>query len=132
MLNPGPALLRGRAAAESLMVDTCVIRRIAGTSTDDNTGIETPTYATVYTGRCRVQQRTASASAADVGEAALLMVHVELQLPMSVTGVLTGDKVTITASVYDPDLIGQVYLVKDLFAKTHATARRLGVERRTS
>jgi hypothetical protein len=51
---------------------------------------------------------------------------------MSVTGVQVGDVVEISASAHDPDLVGQVFVIRDLFAKTHATARRLGVTRRTA
>ena len=124
-------LARGRAAAEVGMVDACTIRRVTGSTVDDNTGIITPTRSTVYSGRCRVQQQAASAQGTEVGEDYQLLVRLEVQVPMSVTGVQVGDEVTITASEHDPDLVGQVFLVRELFGKTHATARRLGVTRRT-
>jgi hypothetical protein len=38
----------------------------------------------------------------------------------------------MTASAYDPDLPGRVFLVRDLFGKTEATARRVQVEEVTS
>jgi hypothetical protein len=40
--------------------------------------------------------------------------------------------VTITASVNDPDLVGRVFLIRDLFHKTEPTARRVGVIERTA
>lgn len=124
-------LARARAAAERLMVDECVVRRRTGVVTDPETGKTTPTYATVYTGRCRVQQRGPSARAAEAGEAHLLMQRLEVHLPVSVEDVQAGDEVQVTAAAYDPDLVGRVFLVRDLHRKSQASARRLGVEERT-
>ena len=126
------ALARGRVAAEALMVDACTIgRRGSGGSVDDTSGVITPDRDVVYTGKCRVQQRQASSGEQRPGEDFQLLVSVEVQLPMSVTGLEVGDQVTITASI-DPELVGEVFLIRDLFAKTHATSRRVGVTRRTS
>lgn len=125
-------LARGRAAAEAGMVDTCVIRRVASGSTDPDTGVITPTYATVYTGRCRVQQSAAQATGVEAGQAYRLILRLELQLPMTVTGVQPEDEVEVTASEHDPDLPGRVFRVRDLAYKSHATARRIGVEEQTS
>ena len=130
MMSVAAALARGRAAAERLMVDTCMIRRRTGETTGSG-GVVTPTYSPVYSGKCRMQQPTATAGVEDVGEASLLMVRFELQLPMSVTGVQADDEVRITASV-DADLVGRDFLVRGLAHKTHATARRLQVEESTS
>ena len=131
-MSAASVLARGRAAAEALMVDTCTIRRITGSTTDPDTGVITPTYSTIYTGQCRVQQQAASASGQETGEAYALILPFVLQVPISVTGVRTEDQVTITASVHDPDLVNRMLLVKDLAHKTHATARRLGCTERTS
>jgi hypothetical protein len=131
-MSAASVLARGRAAAEALMVDACTIRRITSSSTNETTGEVTPTYSTIYAGKCRVQQQAATASGQDAGEAYVLMLALTLQVPMSVTGVRTEDEVTITASVHDPDLVNRVFLVKDLAHKTHATARRIGCTERTS
>jgi hypothetical protein len=132
-MSVSAALLRGRAAAEALMQDTCTIRRGSGETTDPDTGIITPTYGdAIYEGKCRVQQRTATASAQQPGEAYVLMLQLEVQLPMSVVGLEVGDEVTITASVHDPDLVDRAFLIRSLAHKTHATARRVQVEERTS
>lgn len=130
MVNPAPALLRGRAAAESLMVDTCTVTRLAGEVTNEDTGVVTPTTSTVYTGRCRVQQSQlgADSTPADPGEAYVRVVAFEVQLPMSVVGVRVQDVITITASPLDPDLVGRAFNVLGLAHKTHATARRIQVQ----
>ncbi|HEX5995676.1 MAG TPA: DUF6093 family protein [Jiangellales bacterium] len=125
-------LARGRAAAERLMVDSATIRRQTGTVTDPNTGVITPTYTTVYSGKCRVQQRSeASASPTEAGDARVLMLRTELQLPMSATGFRVGDEVVDVVSAHDPDLTGREFTVRDLAHGTHKTARRLGVVERT-
>ena len=46
-------------------------------------------------------------------------------------GLEVNDEITITASVNDADLVGRVFLVRDLMHKTHPTARRVGVVERT-
>ena len=125
-------IARARVAAEAGMVDACTVRHRTGETVDDNTGAVTATWADLYAGRCKVQQRTAQATQQEVGEDFQLLVNLEVHLPMSVTGLAVGDEVTITASAHDPDLPGQVFLVRDLFAKTYASARRVGVTRRTS
>ncbi len=126
------ALARARIVAERLMVDTCTIRRSVSTSTDPNSGDITPTYATIYGGKCRVQQPSVDARSADAGEAYLLMLRLSVQVPMTVAGVRAGDEVLINSAVFDPDLPGRTFVVRELAHKTHATARRLGVEEKTS
>ncbi|MBM0277814.1 DUF6093 family protein [Micromonospora tarensis] len=129
-------LARGRRAAERLMVDQCVIRRDAGTTYDPETGYPTPSTTEVYAGKCRVQQAggsaAGSASDRDVGEALLLVVRLEVQLPISAVGLQVDDVVEVTTSVHDPDLPGRRFRVRDVSHKTHATARRLGCEEITS
>lgn len=132
-------LARGRAAAEALMVDTCTIRRRTGETTGPG-GVVTPTYEVLYgpdiepyRGRCRIQQPQSGQSVPETpGEAYVLMVRLVLQLPMAVAGLQTEDEVTIESSRNDPDLPGRVFLLRDLAHKTHATARRIGVQERTS
>lgn len=123
-------LARARAAAEAGMADACSIRRITGSTTQRGTGVVTPTYLGLYAGKCRLQQPNALSRPKRAGEDYLLMLRIELQLPMSVTGLAVGDEVTITAS-QDPDLVGRVLLVHDLAHKTDASARRVGCEERT-
>lgn len=125
-------LAAGRAAAERLMADTCLIRRRTGETTDPFSGTITPTYATIYTGKCRVQHQEAQAREENAGQAFLLMLVLQLQLPVSVTGLEVDDEVIMTASTYDPDLVGRVFFIRDLMHKTHTTARRVSIQERTS
>lgn len=123
-------LARARAAAQAGMADTCTIRRRAGETTDENSGVVTPTWDDLYAGKCRVQQAIAQAAQHDVGEDYLLQMRLDVQLPMAVTGLAVGDEITITAS-QDPDLVGRVFRVRDLFHKTDASSRRVGATERT-
>lgn len=107
------------------MVDACTITRIGARVTDTTTGEVAEPVTTLYTGQCRVQQQKADARREDVGEDNLLLLRIEVQLPMSVTGLRVGDLITITASAHDPDLPGRVFRAHDLAHKTHATARRV-------
>ncbi|MEU4570835.1 DUF6093 family protein [Micromonospora sp. NPDC023956] len=132
LMDAAAVLARGRAMAETLMVDECVIRRRTGETNDDESGVVTPDYEQVYGGKCRIQQPTATAQEQESGQAALLLVRFELQVPMSVVGVAADDEVQVTASVHDPDLVGRRFVVRGLAHKTHATARRMQVEERTS
>lgn len=129
-MSRATVLARARHAAEAGMVDACTIRRPAGETTDDY-GNTTPAYTSVYTGRCRIQQRATLAEEENVGQARQLMVRAEIQLPMTVTGLEPEDEVTITASVSDPDLPGRVFVVRDLAHGTDKSARRVGVVERT-
>lgn len=125
-------LARGQAAAEAGMVDACTIRRVTAVATDPDTGADTPTYLNPdpYVGKCRLQQGIAQAAEQDVGEDFTLQLRLVLQVPVAVTGIEINDEVTITAS-RDPDLVGRAFVVRDLFHKTDATARRIGVTERT-
>lgn len=125
------ALARGQAGAQAGMVDACVITRTTGETTGAG-GVITPTTSTLYTGRCRVQFKPMQGSGTDVGEAYLLLVRREVQLPMSVTGLREGDRITITAAPLDADLVGKAYVVRDVESKTHLTARRVTVLEVTS
>lgn len=129
-MSRASALVRAQAAALAGMADACTIRRVTGKTTDPNSAQVTPTYATLYTGQCRVQQSIAQAAQHDAGEDYTLLVRFELQLPVSVTGLRVSDEVTITAS-RDADLVGRVFLIRDLFHKTDESSRRVGVTERT-
>lgn len=115
------------------MTDTCSIVRNVGETTDPFSGEVTTDWDTIYSGKCRLQQANAArADQRDVGEAYVLLQQLEVQLPISVTGIQVGDQITVTASVNDPDNVGRVLLVRDLMLKTDATARRLQVTEETS
>jgi hypothetical protein len=121
-------VMRGRAQIERLMVDACLIDRKTGSVLDEDTGDYVDTYATVYEGKCRVQDSGLSGHQVDAGDRPVELQTRTLQVPMTVTGVKVDDRVQVTASVLDADLVGRTFRVTDLMHKTHATARRLPIE----
>lgn len=139
-----PHLARMRAAAETLMVDTVTIDRWDGTtSIDENTLAETKNYAaplygpTVNTdsgrnGRARIQQHAAVSDEEAGPGRTVTTLRLELQLPITVTGLQVDDRVVVDAAVHDPDLVGREFRISDLHHKTHATSRRVAIEEITS
>lgn len=128
------ALDRGRAAAEASMVDSCLIERAASSTMDAN-GVVTRTWSPIYRGRCRFQEQSGRTAAQieKPGEAFVRLLHRELQLPVATSlGVRAEDRVTPTACVNDPDLVGRRHFVKSEAAGSEKTARRLGIEEVTS
>jgi hypothetical protein len=123
--------LRGRAKAESLMQDACTVKRSSSTS-DPDTGVVTPTYTTVYSGRCKFQEAAASGSPQDVGQAERMVSQRQLHLPMSVTGPTADDIATCTSSVLDPDLVGKSFTVRAPMGGTFKTARRFPLQELSS
>ena len=111
------------------MQDACTIRRQTGESMDPVTLQMTPTYSTLYDGKCRVQiNAVVGATTPEAGERVVVTQRIQVQVPMTVTGVQVDDRIDITAAAHDADLVGRAYRVRSEFAKTHATARRLECE----
>jgi hypothetical protein len=130
-MSRASVLARAQAAATAGMADACTIRRKSTGTTDPDTGFPTQPYSTLYAGACRVQQHQATADQQDIGEDHLLLLRLEVQLPMTVTGLKVGDEITVTAS-RDADLVGRVFRIHDLAHKTEASARRVQCVERTS
>ena len=114
-----------RAQAESLMVDACVIDRQSGETLNVTTGQMTPTYAPVYSGRCRVQAPGTQGGNPNAGEHQFTVLGHVVQLPIDATVYAVGDRVRITAASLDPALVGRVFTVTSLMHKSHPTSRRL-------
>ena len=133
-LSAQTALARGRTAAEALLVDACTVKRKTGESVNDTTGVVTPTYSTLYTGKCKVQR---SAVAGDqrrtVGEASVVVASMQLHLPVvGSEGINEGDLATVTAAALDTDLVGKLLRVVGSDDGSYRTARRLNVIEVTS
>lgn len=120
-------VIRGRLAAERLMVDRCRVERVTG-RTENPDATVTPTYTTVYEGKCKLQSQNAYPSEPDAGDRQWVTASPEVHLPMDGTGgVQTDDVVTVLAS-FDPDSVGRKFRVRSNIRKTFQTAARLLVE----
>lgn len=121
-------VLRGRRAAESLMLDACIVRTITGDTTDSD-GNVTPTYSwPVYAGPCKVQTYEAQESNPQAGGATFTVQRYAVHVPVASFAPTIGQVVTITVAALDPNLTGRDFRVVALLHKTAATAYRLGVE----
>lgn len=123
-------LARAQAAAERGMEDACVVQRRTGESVGAG-GVITPTYVTLYTGKCRVRTLAESGQRDDVGEASRVIVRRQVQLPVSVTGLKPDDRITIATSL-DPELVGRVFAIREVIGQTNVSARRCEVIEATS
>ena len=122
------ALLRGRVAAEALMVDSCIIERPGPSVMDPLTGKVKPSYTPVFAGRCKVQQTLAQSSSPEAGGAVYTVQNARLDLPVGAGPVAVDDHVRLVSAASNPDLVGNVYRVKELFEKSWQTAQRVRVE----
>lgn len=125
------ALERGRAAAESLMLDQCTITRPGAPVTDDDTGEVTTPAALVYGGRCKVQSKDSATSSPEAGGHSFTVVSRQVHIPAGSADVLDGDVITITAATLS-QLIGKVYRVDGFTPDSYDTAFRLPVKEITS
>ena len=121
-------VLRGRAAAEALMIDACTVRRPTGTVTDPVTGNVTPSSTLVYDGKCKVQSTQAQASNPVAGGHAFTVEDLEWQAPIGTGPFKVDDVITHTAAPLDAHLVGTVYRITSLARKTAKTAQRFRVE----
>lgn len=125
------ALAAGRVAAEALMVDSCIVDRPGPSVMDPLSGKVQPSYSPVYSGPCKVQQTLAQSSSPEAGGAVFTVQSARLDLPVGVGPVAVGDRVRMVVASSNPDLVGNVYRVKELFEKSWQTAQRVRVEELT-
>lgn len=119
--------LEGRAFAEEQMRDTCSASRpTGGIVTDPVTGVDSPEFMPVYTGKCKVQTTVAQAASPDAGGHQFTVENLQLHFPVSAE-LQTNDQVTITES-WDPQLVGMVFRLIELARGTYRTADRWNVE----
>lgn len=121
------AVLAGRAAAESLMLDTCTVHR-PGVPVTDADGNVSPSMVLLYTGPCKIQQTLAQSSNPVAGGHRFTVQDTRWDTPVAAGVFEVNDVVTVVGAVLDPQLVGKVYRVSEEFHKTSATAQRTRVE----
>lgn len=84
------AVMAGRAAAESQMLDTGTALRPTGGWTVVN-GVEVQATTTVFASRCKVQTRAIQAQESQVGGRTAVEVRTELHLPADTAPLKVGD-----------------------------------------
>lgn len=129
----------GRAAAEELMTDACVITRggtgepVYDPATDTTSA---PADDTVYDdpdtpgagGICRAKPADTVDLAQDAGEAVVGARRYVVSIPLAATAPRRNDFVLMTASLLDPALPGTRFRVLGAAKGSQLTARRLACE----
>ena len=121
------AVAEGRRQAEALMFDACTVDR-PGPPVTDADGVVSPSLERIYTGPCKVQQTIAQSSSPTAGGHSFTVQSTRWDTPVSAGPFAVNDVVTMTGAVLDPQLVGRVYRVVELFHKSGATAQRVRVE----
>jgi hypothetical protein len=124
-----------RAEAESLMTDSCRVEREGppdpGAVIDPVTGLfpDVP-FGLVYSGAAQVQlQGTVLAGRArlSAGDEVTLL-RSTLKVPALAARLLVNDRVTVTASTYNPALVGVVFTVTGLLPGSHQTSQKVSIQ----
>ncbi|MEE6273516.1 DUF6093 family protein [Georgenia sp. MJ206] len=130
-----PAVIRsGRVAAERWMRDRCVVRRLTGTTEDDDFVIH-PVYEVVYgpdtpgrAGRCKIQTYDAYERTAESAGASQTTQRSNVHFPVGAFRMEEGDVLTVLSSV-DPMLVGRSYrIAQEAPVKSLATAYRVFID----
>ncbi len=122
------AVTKGRARAESLMLDAGKALRRTGRAYDPEEQGDVDTFADLFVSRCKVQAAGLSSREEQIGDRTATTVRLELHLPSSTPPLAVGDVWEFTA--VDPSsmmTVGQRLRVVAPFYKTFATARRYEV-----
>jgi hypothetical protein len=129
VVSAGSAALAGRVAAERMMTDTVLIRRRTGWGPiNETTGVKSPTYLTVYTGKCRIQSYQPFESTPVAGGQQFTVQRTALHIPVTVLGVAIDDVAIMQTSPMNPALVGRAFRIAGLHHKTNQTSQRLMVD----
>ena len=121
-------MAHGRAAAERLMPDECVVRKAGGVTVDPDTGQSVPKLTEAYAGKCKVQ--TSGGVGGDTTDTGTVVNEwlVRVDCRWATQGLAPDMVVEITKSG-DPNLVGHKFrLVSPQSQKSHATAQRWNVK----
>jgi hypothetical protein len=132
-MSVASVLARGRAAAEQLMVDTCLIERHTGRVFNSVTGVYDDVWTQVYSGPCRVKggARSSGGRDAEFGEHEATLHAYEIRLPWDTTPeIKREDRLTVTTSD-DTWVIGRLLEIVDVAFSGTTTSRRIAAEDRS-
>lgn len=117
-----------RRLAESLMVDTVTITRAGTPTPDPETGLETPSTVTIYSGKAKIQTFEPYESEPDGVAHQYVSQRLALHIPVGAGPVAVDDIATVTAAPRDPAMVGRSFRIAASMNKTAATAQRLPIE----
>lgn len=122
-----------RVLAESLMIDSCTIKRATGYDTDPNTGARVVVYGDpFYDGPCRVIMPSGTGSDVHVlAQELATQNYITVCVPASSPPALADDVLTVTAS-QDPALAGRSLRIESFYGQTWSVERRYVCEESTT
>lgn len=127
-----PHILAGRAYNEKLMTSECVITVEGEKTFNQSTGLYTPTFTTLYDGKCKIRIAAASAGISErepLGQSIAVQESILFLPVVAETAEIPKDAMgIITVNDHDPDMVGHVFRVKKYSTQSSATQRRLIVE----
>lgn len=136
--NFAPLIAEGRAWAETMMLDTCDVKRrtAPGLGTQDpDTGTQLPNEPVAFTSKCKVQQASrlgllGQIGRSDSGGREALVVRMTVHLPIGGPAVESGDIIEITAvgPATDAEILGKRYRIVSPTHKSLATSLRYEIE----
>jgi hypothetical protein len=136
------AIRAGRRWAESLMIDSCIVRRSVGDIGPMNpeTGLRPAAAVQVvygpdlspFKGRCKVQTFEPHESKPESGQHVFTVQRYHLHVPIGAGPFQVDDRVEIVTSAEGPQLVGRTYRVSGLHHKSLATAQRLLIDEVTA
>lgn len=122
------ALPRLRAQAESMMFDTCEVREIVGEETGPDGRVVAVYGEPIYAGRCRVSGDRPYEQTPEAGGLEFNVRRFILSLPAATGPYLENMRVAITASEFQPHIVGNEYRIAAVDERTAQTAQRMYVE----
>lgn len=141
MNRVGALVARSQRMAELLMDSVCFVDRPGPTITDTN-GKVSAVMERIYPssselgdgnpGRCKIQQTIAQASTPAAGGHTYTVQDSRVDFPAAAGPFRVGDVVTMTGSVNNPHLIGNVYRISEEFEKEHGSSQRVKVKQVTA
>lgn len=122
-------LARGRASHLQLLVDVCAVKRVTGQVLDPDTDVLTPTYATIYSGACRLKAyRIGRPTVA--GDVSIELQRYEIHLPWNASTAVARDDVLTMTTTDDSWVVGRPLTVTDVSYGGTTTVRHIIVEDR--
>jgi len=85
------------------------------------------TVVPIFSGACLI--RPESRSTADFGEKEADVERYSIMVPHTAIGARPGDRFTVDASVYDPDLVGAVLVLREIIEDSYLTHYEWKAER---
>lgn len=122
MSIPTSTLAFFRTEWATRFTDSCIVKRRTGSTLNQTTGVNEPTYTTNYDGPCLV--RPLSAAAEDAGQELVATRGYQVFIPYTEDDQLPEDLVDITSAT-DTFLTGKTIVVTNVHGDTYNTRRAL-------